>query len=374
MHTTTDLRAALHHLADAAPETAPLPGEQDELLPAAKHSRHRSVAVRFGAPALAGAMVVAVVAGGVALSSRSHHAAQPGNSPTPSGTTAHVTVPAWLSETVFDVDARPGMTVGAPMVDANSQQRYLSWDGFRTDGANDADVRVWAPGRWTPSRPADAQDVTINGKPGFFGKITNQWMPVGGGKRVGLAWQYAPGAWAAVMRTKTASKADLIGLASAVRTGLHIPVRVPFRLSNLPAGWKPIRLGCSWGPYQSKGCSLMFDYDYPGWHGQVGLTVNNLAWSEGGTRTTIGGRPGWEQAGKVAIAGPGVSEAWIYVDTSERRPATNATVPQPGGVRGKGTAGGGPTNEELRSIMAGLTFASNVKDPTTWFEATTALP
>ncbi len=171
MHTTTDLRAALRQLADAAPEPAPLPGDQDELLPAAKRSRHRSAAVRFGAPTLAGAMVAGVVAGVLTLNSGSHRAAQPGGPPT--RTTAPVTVPAWLTETVFDVKARPGMTVGAPSADGASQQRYLSWDGFRTD-SNQAIVRVWAPGRWIPSRPADAQDVTINGKPGFYGKITNQ--------------------------------------------------------------------------------------------------------------------------------------------------------------------------------------------------------
>ncbi len=352
MHTTTDLRAALRQLADAAPEPAPLPGDQDELLPAAKRSRHRSAAVRFGAPTLAGAMVAGVVAGVLTLNSGSHRAAQPGGPPT--RTTAPVTVPAWLTETVFDVKARPGMTVGAPSADGASQQRYLSWDGFRTD-SNQAIVRVWAPGRWIPSRPADAQDVTINGKPGFYGKITNQWMPSGGGKMVGLAWQYAPGAWAAVMRTKSASKADLIGLASAVRTGLHIPARVPFRLSNLPAGGKLIRLGCSVGPYQSKGCDLLFDY--PGRHGQVVLTVNAFAWTEGGTPTTIGGRPAWETKGTVAVAGPGVSEAWTTTTT------TDGTVVDT--VLSK---------DELRSIMAGLTFASNVKDPTTWFDATTALP
>ena len=352
MHSTNDLRAALRQLADAAPETVPLPGDHDELLPAARHARHRSAALRFGAPALAAAMVAGVIAGAVTLSSGAHRAAQPGNSPAQSRRTTPVSGTSVkgspLLTAVFDVKGLPGMTVGGPSINAASQNRYLSPDGFRTDSDQQAIVRVWEPGRWTPSRPAGAQDVTINGKPGFYGKITDQWMASGGGKMMGLAWQYAPGAWAAVMRGKTTTKADLVRIASAVRTGLHIPVRVPFRLSGLPAGGKLAGIGCDWGPYQSKGCDLTFDY--PGGHGQLTLVVNGLAWSEGGTPTTIGGRPAWEESFRVAVAGPGVSEAWVYSTTAHL---------------GK---------DEMRSILAGLTFASNVKDPTTWFDATTALP
>ncbi len=140
-----------------------------------------------------------------------------------------------------------------------------------------------------------------------------------------------------------------------MRTGLHIPVRVPFRLSSLPAGGKLPGSAAPGVRTRSKGCDLSFNYH--GRPGQLALIVNNLAWTEGGTPTTIGGRPAWEESGlRVAVAGPGVSEATVgrY-------------------VRDDGSACG-PLTMRLRSILAGLTFASNVKDPSTWFDATTALP
>src|SRR5207249_4016669 len=144
----------------------------------------------------AAATVAAVAAGVVALSSgSSHRAARPGNStsagPKPTPKVGHLPIPPWLTTTVFDVKGLTGATVGGVGADEDSQQRQVSFDGFRSD-SHLGIVRVWAPGHWTPSRPADAQDVTVNGKPGFYGKIPSQW---GGEKRkaVGLTWQYAPG-------------------------------------------------------------------------------------------------------------------------------------------------------------------------------------
>jgi len=352
MPTTTDLRAALRDLADAAPETAPLPGHHDELLPVPR-SRRTSRAVRFGAPALAGALVVGVVVAAVALSSGSHRSAQPGTSPAPRPT-AHLAQagPMPLTETVFDVVGLPGATVGGVSADGASQQRYVSFDAFRTD-RNQADVQVWAHGRWMPSRPAGAQDVTINGQPGFFGRFT---VP-GNGRVVALAWQYEPGAWAVVTWKTTSSKADLTRLASAVRTGLHLRARLPFRLSDLPPGGTVTALTYAPGAGR-QGATGELTISYPGRHRALLISVSPVAWDLGGTPTTIGGRPAWESGAVLAMAGPGVSEAVLEPTTPDYSGDSNTEL----------------TKAELRSIAAGLTFAPNVKDPATWFDASTALP
>jgi hypothetical protein len=352
MPTTTDLRAALRDLADAAPETAPLPGDHDELLPV-QRSRRTSRAVRFGAPALAGAMVAGVVVGAVALSSGSHRSAQPGTSPAPTST-SHLPQagPMPLTETVFDVVGLPGATVGGTYADGVSQQRYLSFDAFQTD-SNQADVQVWARGHWTPPRPAGAQDVTVNGKPGFYGRIT---VPKNG-RVVALAWQYEPGAWAVVTWKPSSTKADLIRIASAVRTGLHTPARLPFQLSSLPSGGTIAALTYYPGAGR-QGATGGLTVRYPGRNGLLLISVSPVAWDLGGTPTTIGGRRAWESGAVLAMAGPGVSEAILEPTTPDFSGDSNTVL----------------TKAELRSIAAGLTFAPNVKDPATWFDASTALP
>jgi hypothetical protein len=355
MHTTDELRDVLRELADAAPQTVPLPGDPDEVLPALKRPRHTSRLVRFGAPALAAATVAGVVVAGVTLTSGAHHrATKPATSPKPTPTPAHLAVPSWFTTTVFDVKGLTGATVGGVGVDGASQQRQVSFDGFRTDSQLGI-VRVWAPGRWTPSRPADAQDVTVNGKPGFYGKIPTQWDG-GKGRAVGLTWQYAPGAWAAVMRQTAASKTALLRIATAVRTGQHIPARLPFKLSGLPAGGKLDTLEWRLGAGR-QGAGGGLQISYPGRHGVLVISVDPLSAGEFGKPTTIGGKRVYQDGKVLEIAGPGVSRAILEPTTPDYSRDIDLFTPA-----------------ETKSIVAGLTFAPNVKDPSTWFDAASALP
>jgi hypothetical protein len=357
MHTPEQLRAALHDLADAMPDTAELPADSDELLPAAKRSPRsprRSMVIKLGAPALAGAAVVGVVVGAVALSSGSHRAAQPGSSLSPSPKATHLTIPSWFTTTVFDVKGLTGATVGGVSADEDSQQLQVSFDGFRSDSRLGI-VRVWAPGHWTPSRPADAQDVRVNGKPGFYGKIPSQWDGEKG-KAVGLTWQYAPGAWAAVMRQTSASKADLLRIATAVRTGLRIPARLPFKLTDLPPGGQIITLEWRLGAGR-QGAGGGLTISYPGRHGRLVISADPLSAGEFGKPTTIGGKRVWVDGKVREIAGPGVSRAILEPTTPDYSHDIDLFTPA-----------------ETSSLVAGFTFASNVKDPSTWFDATTALP
>jgi hypothetical protein len=354
MHTTDELRDTLRELADAAPHTAPIPGDHDEVARSAKPSRRSSRLVRFGAPALAGAMVAGVVAGVVALSSATHRTAQPGKSSTATPRPAHLPQagPMSLTTTVFDVVGMPGATVGGVMADGKSQHRYVSFDAFRDD-SNQADVQVWAREQWTPTRPAGAQDVSIHGQPGFYGRFA---VP-SNGKVVALAWQYAPGAWAVVTAlNKSATKADLVRFASAVRTGQHIPARLPFKLTGLPPGGKLTALEWRLGAgRQSAGGGLTISY--PGRHGVLVISVDPLSAGEFGKPTTIGGKRVWVDGRVLEIAGPGVSRAILEPTTPDYSNDIDLF-----------------SAAETESIVAGLTFAPNVKDPGTWFDATSALP
>jgi hypothetical protein len=355
MHTTEQLRAALHDLADAAPETALQPGDSDELLLTASRPRRTAKLVRYGAPALAGAVVAGVVVAAVTLSSGTHRAAQPGTSTTAAKPkTAHLTIPSWFATTVFDVKGLTGATVGGVGADEDSQQLQVSFDGFRSDSRLGV-VRVWAPGRWTPSRPADAQDVRVNGKPGFYGKIPSQWDGEKG-EAVGLTWQYAPDAWAAVMRQASASKADLLRIATAVRTGLRIPARLPFKLTDLPPGGQITTLEWRLGAGR-QGAGGGLTISYPGRHGVLVISADPLSAGEFGKPTTIGGKRVWVDGRVLEIAGPGVSRAILEPTTPDYSNDIDLFTPA-----------------ETNSLVAGFTFASNVKDPSTWFDAATALP
>ncbi|MEU4240796.1 hypothetical protein [Actinoplanes sp. NPDC026619] len=130
----------------------------------------------------------------------------------------------------------------------------LTWDDDQgrsyplTDGA----ITFYQPGVFDPAAlgsedfgttfgPAFA--VTVGGKQGI-GKLMTYATPHSDrSTRTALAWQYEPGAWATYVpaaRETSASTADAIRIADAVKPGASHEVKVPYRMTFVPDGWQTV--------------------------------------------------------------------------------------------------------------------------------------
>jgi hypothetical protein len=108
----------------------------------------------------------------------------------------------------------------------------------------------FAPGTFGLTRIGSPVPVTVDGHPGYYGKIRTQRAPDGAGADSGpaffgaqpaVAWQLAPSRWVVLdggFGAMTTAKAEL--LATAATLGVHArtePVRIPVKLGYLPPGW-----------------------------------------------------------------------------------------------------------------------------------------
>lgn len=108
----------------------------------------------------------------------------------------------------------------------------------------------FAPGSFGLARIGSPVPVTVDGHPGYYGKIRTQQAPDGAGVDSGsafyaaqpaVAWQLAPDRWVVLdggFGAMTTTKAQL--LATAPTLGVRArtqPVRIPVMLGYLPPGW-----------------------------------------------------------------------------------------------------------------------------------------
>jgi hypothetical protein len=208
----------------------------------ARHARrHRRTRQWWARTALAATVTGALVAGAAyaAVTIGTHRSTAPGGPPPSSGPAPK---PVTLQYT-FQVDPLPGVNVRMDGVNPDYQAADIGWSG-----AEEAQLRVYAPGVYDPSGVvARGSKVNVGGHDSYFDTSPrdpdNQHapMPI-------LAWRYRPDSWAAIQFNATDRSPDqlrqlALTLADAVRTGVQSMLRLPFRIGYLPPGLVPQSAG-----------------------------------------------------------------------------------------------------------------------------------
>ncbi|GAA4457947.1 hypothetical protein [Phytohabitans houttuyneae] len=340
MRTEEDLRAALVEREVLAPD-------RDRVLERARRTavrrrrRHTAGAAAATAAVMAAGLPVAVHqwSGGpdrqdpvrTVTAPVAGTAATPSSAPVPSG-----------PRPPFAFTLRPGPIAGftlQPMgVNADVQIAAI-----RPAGEGPARAQLFVHRADTKSRAAwDVSDsparVRVNGKPA--------WYSVKGAASA-IRWEHAPGGWAVIETSgPPLPQQTLVSLAEAVRFTAPYEVTVPYRLSYLPAGYRPFHV------VQASPAALsVVQLERDG--GAMDITVLDGPPS---------GRPGWRPdrtiAGRPAQCTDLVDGRRCAVDFG------TFTVDV-----GSGTV----SRAEMARVVAGMSFA-DVRDPATWHELDAALP
>ena len=236
--------------------------------------------------------------------------------------------------------------------------------GYRPDSnaakTLSADLTVYRPGAYDPTKLAGAQPVTVGGRPAL--EVTDtagNWPMI----RT-LAWQYLDNAWAVILsRSDDAnypSADDLRQLAAGLRTDVRTQAKLPVKLGYVPAGYGLSEVGvhATTGP---NGIASARAGDYGG------LLFSKPALPTTGLTGPFTGPDGGNPAGSFAI--------FIV-------PATNSNqqVPAPGvtcltgfcnrwfagnAVQVQVSSEGLLPNSEMTRILEGITLA-DVQNESTW--------
>ncbi|GAA0564871.1 hypothetical protein GCM10010172_55430 [Paractinoplanes ferrugineus] len=241
----------VYHVRDVLESTRRTPSppartSTDDIIARARGIRRRRTAAAGGA-----AVAVAVAALGVGLANR------------PGGTEILTAAPV-AGNTAFRTgygEYRTGPNRIGPVgqITTGYQELPVYRDGLTwqddqgqayplTDGA----IRFYRPGVFDPATlGADEGGATFG--PDFtaevggvrgFGRIMTYADRSGQYHRTALAWQYEPDAWATYVPRAwktTASTEDALRIAGAVSpTGTTRPVKVPYTMAFVPAGWQTV--------------------------------------------------------------------------------------------------------------------------------------
>jgi hypothetical protein len=363
MRTEDDLRAACEYLEHGAPEL-------DDVLAAVtgydphRHSPRRRYFAVGGTVAAVAAVAVAVVG----LTGPSHHASHPPPAP-PRAVAAD---PA-LSQVDFTVVPPPHYEVVAYDSGHLFQRVSLATAG----SGRMATVTLYRPGGYDGA--ITGRPTTVNGRPGVI--LTDAhptWVdylatdPSLHARAV--LWQYTAGAWAMATGsggTPSAIDQANLALARSIRPGTT-PVRVPFKLSYLPAGLA----GSSAETSRRTGrpaSDLSFKDATP-----AGSPLSKAPW---GSAMDILASSGHVDYGTGFGCPSHPRTVTVGADTGcylTDHGATSGLLIELHGntVRLLLDAGhyGKYSDAELVRILAGMTFAPNVDDQTTWFPGGSALP
>jgi hypothetical protein len=333
MRTETDLRAALWAREDLAPDLVAVRDGARRV--AARRRRHRAFGV-----AAAGAGLLAVVAAvfvtvgqtstGTELTARPTATAD-GTAAVADKSTTDTSVRAAYELTLTAVSVE-GYTITPDSTGPDQQQATV-----RHDGAEAGYLAVFRPGSGMVSgllNPRTSAEVSIHGRPGIFGSTPNS---------LAVQWEYAPGGSAFLAISEPIEQADAVRLAEAVRFQAPYQVRVPYRLSYLPAGFTMSNV------VQRPDLSVVQldgPNDVPDITVYPGPATTQFDWQP----TTIAGHA----AGCVDL----IDGHRCAVDLG------GYTVDIGGHTM---------TREVVKQIVAGMTFA-NFADPTSWFAFTDAYP
>lgn len=243
MRTENDLRIALQHRADQAPETA------QALIARAMADRPRRSPGRDRLSiAVAVAMVAALIAVPLAIrqavrNSTAPHPSPAGSSPAPPN--KKVTALSWVTLPTDNWYQRD--MYGYP----NQENIFITL--VPPAGGNGIVIVDFPPGGFDTGQLAKAKPVTVDGHRGYFGQITTMTgpKPTAGlryhpvvGPHTALAWEIAPDQWVVLSEgyygAVDLTESQLVSTATSL--GLRArsaPARLPFKIGYLPdSGWQ----------------------------------------------------------------------------------------------------------------------------------------
>jgi hypothetical protein len=241
MRTENDLRAALQHRADQAPEVA------QALIARALVDQHRPSPTRAR---LSIAVAVAIVAALIAVPLAIRQAVR--NSSTPSPATSSgppaakkVTALSWVTPPTANWTER--LLFGDP----NQENIFVHVPS--PAGGNELIVTDFPPGGFDTGQLAGAKPVTVDGHRGYYGQLTTltgpkptsglRYYPVVG-PHTALAWEIAPDQWVVLSDSYYAAPHLTESQLVSVATGLGMqarsrPAGLPFKIGYLPgAPWQ----------------------------------------------------------------------------------------------------------------------------------------
>jgi hypothetical protein len=336
MRTVADVREAFAAFADCAPTEV-------QVILAEPNTRPRSWRP-VAAVCVAVAAVVAVVAALAVALAPSRHAASAGSPAVP--------MPLRLG---FSVDA-PGYRIDLISVTANYQDAVVSGPTRDKGGT----MRMYSPGVFKPGNVTGGTSVDVNGHHGYFAQLRNPEPGLLPGSKV-VAWPYAADSWALVLVPEPAADgSDALAIARGVRFGGSTPLTVPFRLGYLPAGLVTRSVTESRSPVNEG--SIAFGTEGPS--ATLTVTVNRQGIedmiphcsSHDAAPVTVRGYRGCFRdadgvggGDRLQLQVPG---GWLTLQVDRSRVFSHAV---------------------LRRIAASATLAT-LDQPTTWFDADTALP
>lgn len=385
MQTTTDLREALAELADHAPHECDVPlTTHPPIGPARRHRRVRAVV-----PAAVAAVAVAAV---VSVSAVAAHHVKRGHDSQPAATRPRPTPPATTSATIeptsprstFAVGAVPGYDVWRTTVDRRYQAIELGSTGVS------ATVTIFEAGVYSPSLAERGQPVTVNGHRGYYANIGQSpltFPPEPDNQPLtskSVVWEYAPDAWAVSQLEASNSglaghdvRADELRIAEAVHATPPQPLRLPFRLGYRPSTAVLKAAGSVLPANGNWAGTLGFDDSTSPVAGRVVGETKCTVWvgpidprdqsptsTKGLTPIVIDGHHGYLVA---ATGEPGkIDRLELFYDNAELI------------IRGDNASLGSTaliySKAELVNLAKHVTLASDLSNPSTWFDATTALP
>lgn len=357
----------------ATSEAPPLRHSADDIVRAAvrRRRRRRGAAILGGAAAMV-ALVVSVAAAVPSLVSP----APPGQAAAPPQVARAAAAPGPLqvpddpfSFTFAGYDVGR-FRVGAPLVASTAYQ--IAPVTQAGDNALSAYLVVYRPGAFNPAGLRNARQLTVAGRPALLQELTDiRFHKV-------LAWQYLDGAWA-TLETYSSDQADpapadLERIALGLAAAAPAPVRLPFRMSYVPAGFTPVVLG-SHAIAGMDGVAAAEDGDFGG-----AIFAKPAPRASGLTKP-------WPPSSGPGL--PGSFEIFVVPSANSnqqlgegQRPPSSprclATLCNTWSPDGKvniqiATQGGALSKAEMVKVLNGITLAS-VNDDRTWFEAATAIP
>ena len=236
----------------------------------------------------------------------------------------------------------------------------------RAGGTLYAYLTVYRPGAYDPSKLANAQHVTVAGRPALEAdNPSNIWA----GNRV-LAVEYGANAWAVfTMHSSQAdnpSAADVRALAAGLPAATPAVAKIPITMSYVPSGYHLDEVGVH-AMSGLNGIAGARDGDY------AGLLFSRPAQPTTGLTAPFGGEDGTDPPGSFSIfvvpsansnqkASAGVSCLTGFCNRWADGGTVNIQV----------SSGGRLSNTEMKKILNGITLG-NVHNDATWTDVTTAI-
>jgi hypothetical protein len=304
------MRTLLRDMAET--EIPPARVDLDQAIAAGGRQRRIRLARTGGSVLAAGAAIGAVVAMAVVPSPRT----APATTPRPPGPPAVVIGAPARFDPLVPYAAfgwlPAGYLVGTEQESVSTTQS-IQLAGTHPDGSGLIRLTVDAKGACTGSPPRSLTCPGTNGSTLSLGSLERApdvngrsayWAPAEHMTGGYLAWQYAPGAWAAVQTLAPGDRAVIERVAAHVRYDVGTPLTVPFWV-RLPAGWTAGEAAFSQGPsgallgnqisagpvYDSEGLDL------------VATPSNGTSGCKGTPNTTLDGAPATLQTPGGAAGG-----------------------------------------------------------------------